>query len=239
MPFLVKPSEKVSEKVKINYRGNGYLIYIVTRSYAPFETFGPGKEWYGDNRGHTLDKGASYRTLSSIVYHTKNRTIEAFGGHSRSHTVDGRKNAISPTNVINRTREGSNFIDIHSFGGNKAEKRLGIEVAPNIDLFIKLIVRVGDLSKDHILHIKGTISGDDFPNHECFIYDAKGNTLWLGNFITNGGQEYGVNRLFNKNENNINIKVDIRIKVNPLGIFWGVEQGKEIISLEEWNKKFE
>ncbi|GIM57771.1 hypothetical protein CAPN006_21630 [Capnocytophaga canimorsus] len=241
MPFLVKPDEeRVNKKTKVNHRGDGYFIYIVIRSYAPFETFGPFNEWYGDNRVHSLDKTASYRTLVSIAYHTKNKTTEAFGGHSRSHTVDGSKNAMSPTNVINRTKEGSNYIDVHSFGGNKAEKMLGMEVAPDINQFTKLVVRIGDLSQDHILHIKGTISGDDFPNQECFVYDKQGNTLWLGNFTTNGHRQLGpIFNLPKENETDININIDIRIKVNPLGIFLGVEQTNKIISIEEWNKNFE
>lgn len=238
---MVKPDEeRVNKKTKVNHRGDGYFIYIVTRSYAPFDTFGTGNEWYGDNRGHTLDKGASYRTLVSIAYHTKNRMVEVFGGQSRSHTVDGSKNAMSPTNVINRTKEGSNYIDVHSFGGNKAEKMLGMEVAPDINQFTKLVVRIGDLSQDHILHIKGTISGDDFPNQECFVYDKQGNTLWLGNFTTKGNRKWGpVRNLPLENEADINININIRIKVSPLGVFLGVDQGKKIISFEEWNKKFE
>jgi RHS repeat-associated protein len=53
-----------------------YPIYVVTRSYAPFATFGPNNAWHGDNRGHTLDKGASYRTAVAINYDTETKTLK-------------------------------------------------------------------------------------------------------------------------------------------------------------------
>lgn len=115
----------------------------------------------------------------------------------------------------------------------------------DIDQFTKLRVNIeGDIKEDHILHISGTISGDDFPNQESFIYDAEGNTLWFGNFETKGDREIGP--LWNlpyENENNINIKIDVKILVDSKGIFQGVmvnDGGKDrVISIEEWNKRFE
>jgi RHS repeat-associated protein len=86
-----------------------YPIYILTRAYAPFKTFGPNNNWYDDNRGHTLDRGASYRSLASINYDTETGKTQAFGGHSRSHTIDGKKDAISPTLIDYRTKSGNNF----------------------------------------------------------------------------------------------------------------------------------
>lgn len=135
-----------------------YPIYFITRSYAPFKTFGPGYKWHGDSRGHTLDKGASYRSMVSIVHDTELRTTEAYGGRSRSYTTDGKKDAYSPTNIRNRSNDDK--IDVHSFAGNKAQ--FG---ASDIDQFTKVTAKIeGNIKKDHILHLSGTISGDDFPN---------------------------------------------------------------------------
>ena len=211
-----------------------YPIYFVTRSYAPFKWFGPGYEWHGDNRGHSLDRGASYRSLVSITHDTELRTTEAYGGHSRSYTKDFSKDAISPTYVDNRSK-GEN-IDVHSSGSNKAQWG-----APPIDQFTKLNVAIdGDVKKDHLLNITGTISGDNFPNQESMIYDTKGNTLWLGNFETTGDQEYGpVQRLWGEDEGDVNINVNISIKVNSDGVFQGVMQGHKMISIDDWNKQFE
>ncbi|HLV41309.1 MAG TPA: RHS repeat-associated core domain-containing protein [Brumimicrobium sp.] len=216
-----------------------YPIYFITRSYAPFKTFGPGYNWYGDDRGHTLDKGASYRTLASINYDTETYQTSAFGGRSRSHTVDGRKSAYSDTYISNRSK--GNNIDVHSYGNNAAQKG-----SWDIDQFTKLTVNIeGNVKKDHILSITGTISGDDFPNQESMVYDAKGNTLWLGNFETTGDREYGpVTDLPLENEGDVNININVRIKVNSDGVFQGVMQtgkdGKEtMISIDDWNKKFE
>jgi RHS repeat-associated protein len=216
-----------------------YPIYFITRSYAPFKTFGPGYNWYGDDRGHTLDKGASYRTLASINYDTETYQTSAFGGRSRSHTVDGKKDAYADTYIKNRSK--GNNIDVHSYGNNAAQTG-----SWDIDQFTKLTVNIeGNIKKDHILSITGTISGDDFPNQESMIYDAKGNTLWLGNFKTTGDREYGpVTDLPLENEGDANININVRIKVNSDGVFQGVMQkgkdGKEtMISIGDWNKKFE
>ncbi len=213
-----------------------YPIYFITRSYAPFRTFGaPGDKFYGDNRGHTLDKEASYRTMVSIVHDTELRTTEAHGGRSRSHNERGTKNAISETHVNNRTKEGSDFIDVHSYGNNAAQKG-----SWDIDQFTKVTANIeGNIKKNHILHISGTISGDDFPNQESMIYDTKGNTLWLGNFETSGNSVTGPTLdLARKNENDVHFNIDVRIKVNKDGVFQGVMQGNKMISIDDWNKKF-
>ena len=215
-----------------------YPIYIITRSYAPFSTFGPGNAWYGDNRGHTLNKGASYRTLASINYDTETQKTGAFGGRSRSHTVDGTKDAYSDTYIKDRSK--GNNIDVHSYGNNAAQTG-----SWDIDQFTKLSVTTeGSIKKDHILNVSGTISGDDFPNQESMIYDSKGNTLWLGNFETSGDRQSGpVTDLPFQNEGDVNININLRVKVNKDGVFQGVmtkgKDGKEtMITIGDWNKKF-
>jgi len=211
-----------------------YPIYVITRSYAPFKTFGPGNNWYGDNRGHTLDRGASYRSLASINYDTETRQSSAFGGLTRSHTVDGSKDATSRTFVDNRSK-GSN-IDVHSAGKNAAQPG-----AWDIDQFTKLSITTdGNIKKNHILNISGTISGDDFPNQESFIYDSDGNSLWLGNYVTTGDRQSGpVTDLPFENEGDVSINVNISINVNSDGIFQGVTQGDQTFTIGEWNAKFE
>lgn len=214
-----------------------YPIYFITRSYAPFKTFGPNNSWHGDNRGHSINRYASYRGRAIITHDTELKTTYA-GGRSRSYTTDGKKDAYSSTITHNRSK-GSN-IDVHSVAGNEAQ--FG---AQPIDQFTKLTANIeGNIKKDHILSITGTISGDDFPNQESLIHDAKKNTLWLGNFETSGDRNSGpVWNLFFENENDVHINVDVRIKVNKDGVFQGVMQkgkdGKEtMISIERWNKKF-
>ena len=57
------------------------------------------------------------------------------GGKTRSHTIDGKKDAISETFVRNRTPQGGGitFFDVYSYGGNAAQ--FG---APNVDQFTLL-----------------------------------------------------------------------------------------------------
>ena len=216
-----------------------YPIYFLTRSYAPFKTFGvPGDKFYGDNRGNTLDRSASYRTLTSINYDTETKQTSAFGGFSRSHNERGTKDAISRTNISDRSK--GNSIDVHSYGNNAAQTG-----SWDIDQFTKLKVTTdGNIKGNHILNVQGAISGDDFPNQESIIYDSKGNGLWLGNYKTSAGNLKGPTfDLARENEGDILINVNIRISVNKDGVFQGVMQkgkdGKEsIISIGDWNKKF-
>jgi hypothetical protein len=101
----------------------------------------------------------------------------------------------------------------------------------------------GYVKKDHILNVSGTISGDDFPNQESMIYDSKGNTLWLGNYETKGDRQSGpVTDLPFENEGDVQINVNVRIKVDKKGVFQGVvvqANGKDkVISVADWNKRF-
>ena len=216
-----------------------YPIYIITRSYAPFKIFGvPGDEFYGDNRGHSLEKGASYRTSVLIYYETERKQTLPIGGRSFSENVRGTKKAISQTKTDNRKPVGNN-IDVHSYGNNAAQAG-----SWDIDQFTKInVTSEGDIKKDHILNLTGTISGDNFPNQESLIYDSKGNTLWLGNYATSGKSDTGPTMdLAGENENEVHISISLRIKVNKDGVFQGVmqkgENGKEtLISVDEWNKQ--
>jgi len=212
-----------------------YPIYIVTRSYAPFKTFGPSFALYeGDDRGHTLDRGASYRTLASINYDTETFKTEAFGGRSTSRRADGSSSAESRTHIRDRS-EGNN-INVHSFGNNADQAG-----SWDIDQFTKLKISTeGSIKEDHVLSIAGTISGDNFPNQESFVYDSEGNSLWLGNFATPGDPVTGPTMdLARKNEGDVNININARIKVNSDGVFQGVMQGDKMITIDEWNKSHE
>ena len=212
-----------------------YPIFIVTRSYAPFKTFGPSFAQYeGDDRGHTLDRSASYRTLVSINYDTETMRPEAFGGRSTSKRADGSSSSESPTKIDDRSN--GNNIDVHSFGNNA-----DVQNSFDIDQFTKLkITTEGDIKQDHILNITGTISGDNFPSQESFVYDSEGNSLWLGNFATSGGPVKGVLwDLGRENEDDVNIKINIKIKVNSDGVFQGIMRGDKMISIDEWNNSHE
>ncbi|WP_348068643.1 RHS repeat-associated core domain-containing protein [Dyadobacter sp.] len=215
-----------------------YPIYFLTRSYASFKTFGPGNQWYGDNRGATLNQKATYRSSVSINYDTDTKQTSAYGGRTRSHTVDGSHDAISTTTVYNRSK--GNNIDVHSAGRNEAQTG-----SWDIDQFTKLkVVTEGVINKDHILNVSGTVSGNDFPNQESMIYDSKGNGLWLGNYETSGNRQWGpVTDLSRENEGDVQMNIGIRVKVNKNGVFQGVMQrdksGNEtMISIGNWNKKF-
>ena len=142
--------------------------------------------------------------------------------------------------VTKRHRAGAlRLMGVHSYGNNAAQKG-----SWDIDQFTKLDVKIeGNVKKDHVLNVKGTISGDDFPNQESMINDSKGNTLWLGNSTTSGDRQLGpVKDLPFENEGDVQINVDVRIKVNKNGVFQGVvvqENGKDkVISIADWNKKF-
>ena len=217
------------------YDQNGlYPISIITRSYAPFKSFGPiGSRYHGDNRGHRLSRNASYRTSATIDYDTETRQSSVRGGRSYSRRVGASDGTYSFTDVDNRSR--GNNLDVHSYGNNA-----DLPISWDIDQFTKVSATIdGDIESDHILNISGTISGDDFPNQESIIYDNEGNSLWLGNFSTTVNKAIGpLLNLARENEGDVNINVNINIKVNADGVFQGVMLGDELISIEEWNKNF-
>jgi hypothetical protein len=218
--------------------GGLYPIEIITRSYAPYKTFGPGNNWYGDSRGATLNRKASYRSSVTIRHDTETRQTTAKGGRSRSHTVDGSKDAMSRT-VVEENNSKGNKIDVHSAGRNEAQ--IG---SSDIDQFTKLTANIeGNINKDHVLNISGTISGDDFPNQESMVYDSKGNGVWLGTFETSGDRQSGpVTDLPLENEGDVQMNVNVRISVDKNGVFQGImvnENGKnKQISIADWNKRF-
>ncbi|WP_423147906.1 RHS repeat-associated core domain-containing protein, partial [Rubrolithibacter danxiaensis] len=218
--------------------GGLYPIEIITRSYAPFKTFGPGNNWYGDGRGASVSRNASSRSSVTIRHNTETRVTTATGSSRRSHTVDGSKDAMSTT-VVEENRSRGNKIDVHSAGRNEAQ--VG---SWDIDQFTKLTANIeGNVKGNHILNISGTISGDDFPNQESIVYDSKGNGVMLGAFATSGDRQSGpVTDLPLENEGDVQMKVGVRINVDKNGVFQGIsvnENGKNtVISIADWNKRF-
>lgn len=213
-----------------------YPIDIVTRSYAPFKTFGPFfARYHGDDRGHSLDRNASYRTSATINYDTETNKRSVAGGRSLSYKAGTSPEDGTYSNTYTKDRSDGNKLDVHSYGNNADQPG-----SWDIDQFTKLEVGInGDIKGDHVLNITGAISGDDFPNQESMVYDSKGNGLWLGNFATSGGEGTGPTMdLAKENEKDVHIKVNISIKVNADGIFQGVMQGNKMISIEDWNKQF-
>ena len=141
---------------------------------------------------------------------------------------------MSRTMVKDKSK--GNDINVHGAGRNEAQ--IG---SWDIDQFTKLKVTTsGDIKKDHILTITGTISGDDFPNQESILYDSKGNAVWLGNFETQGNRQWGpVFDLPRTNEGDVQMNISISLRVNKDGVFQGVMEGDKMISIDDWNKKFE
>jgi RHS repeat-associated protein len=218
--------------------GGLYPIEIITRSYAPYKTFGPGNSWHGDSRGASVNRNASSRTSVNINHDTETRKTTATGGLTRSHTVDGSKDATSRTEVESNNSKG-NKIDVHSAGNNAAQKG-----SWDIDQFTKLTANIeGNVKDAHVLNISGTVSGDDFPNQESMVFDSKGNGVMLGTFETSGDREMGpVTDLGWENEGDVQMNVGVRISVDKNGVFQGImvnENGKDKqISVADWNKRF-
>ncbi len=218
--------------------GGLYPIEIVTRSYAPYKTFGPGNNWYGDNRGASVNRNASSRSSVTITHDTETRTTTAMGSSRRSHTVDGSKDAISTT-VVEENKSKGNKIDVHSAGRNEAQTG-----SFDIDQFTKLNANIeGNVKDAHVLNISGTVSGDDFPNQESMVYDSKGNGVMLGTFETSRDRQSGpVTDLPLENEGDVQMNIGVRISVDKNGVFQGImvnENGKDKqISIADWNKRF-
>jgi len=167
------------------------MIYnLVFRRYAPFKSFGGGFE--GDDRqGPTTSLIATARTTGIITFAPGNAGhIQAFssgtsfvGGGAKVQEMLGHhlSKVTSSVTVTTRTIQQIRLTALTS-GANPM-----IPGAPAIDTYIDLSVGFRTMA----LELSGTVRGDDFPNAEIFVIDAKGRSSPVFAFATTGGRSTG------------------------------------------------
>jgi hypothetical protein len=223
--------------------GGMFPITIHLRSFAPFKEFGPAYAWKGDDRGFSTNLNANSRLHQITNYETNTGAYshQAFGALSLSNYGAF---AYSDAYVKDAGSKGGN-IKTHLYGKNDA---VFPPIAPyfvqpdggptwDIDLHTNLNIEVSDIDGgNQLLSISGQIKGDRFPNAEAFVSDSKGNSVFLGVFVTQSGPQSGPTWTLMGDANKLMMSVNMGIITNKNGIFTGVKIGNKTISIEEWNK---
>lgn len=163
---------------------------FVFRRYAPFATFGLGFE--GDNRsGPSISLSATARTIGCVPFEpgsvgllaaSSSGSEYAGGGGMLRHFL-GRHTSKVRGSVVVRVQTSSRL----AFTAQTAGANPMLPKAPDIDTFV-------DVEIDFVgnsLRFRGTLRGDDFPNAEVFVLDAKGTGCLLFDGRTTGGQDTG------------------------------------------------
>ncbi len=172
---------------------SGQLL-LVTRTYAPFKTFGGGFE--GDNRGPSQKLNETARIHTWTVIDFKSSTAESWVWSSPSHakglfaeTISGPSTATAKPTLTSTSDFSYDSITVsqHYMGANPL-----VAGSPDIDVHTTTGFEL-EPKADGTTNLKifGRFSGDRFPNTESFIVDPEGNTVRLGDFQTSGGAMSG------------------------------------------------
>lgn len=219
-----------------------FPIIIHLRSFAPFKQFGPAYAWKGDNRGFSTNLSDNSRLHQITNYETSTGAYShrALGAVSSSNYGAF---AYSDAYVRDEGSRGSN-IRTHLYGKNDAVfPAISPSVVPpdggptwDIDLHTNLNIEVSDLDGgNQLLSITGQVRGDRFPNAEAFVSDSKGNSVFLGVFVTQSGPQTGPTWTLMGDANELMMNVNMGIVTDKDGVFTGVKVGGKTISIEEWN----
>ena len=208
------------------------------RSFAPFERFGGG--FKGDPRGFSTKEGASFRLSGFADIETETMSITRTGaGQTISEASFGRR-AVSESSFAASFGPANNLMT-YLYGNDDAViPYMDTEMSPDIDVHSDITVRVSDgKNGNQILSFQGFLSGDKFPSAEAFVKDAKGNAVFLAVSPAGAGGTKGPYAMLWGDKKRPMANVFVRIVVDKNGIFQGVLQGNQIISIQEWNKRFE
>jgi hypothetical protein len=167
------------------------VIYTLAfRRYAPFDTFGGGFE--GDSRSSgSTSLLATARTTGLVSFAPGNVGAPSAsssgtsfkGAGARVERLLGKHQSKVTSSVTVTTRSaGCVRFTAQTSGSNPM-----VPLAPDIDTYIDLSVSFGKASLD----VVGKVRGDDFPNAEVFLLDAKGGAVMLFEYATTGGQTTG------------------------------------------------
>lgn len=192
---------------------------LVFRRYAPFDTFGGGFE--GDSRTEpSTSLKDSARTIGMIGFSPGK--VGALEASSSGTAFTGCGAAVANllgrhvSTVLSSVSVSTASIDRVRFTAHTAGANPMVPLAPKIDTYIDLDV----VFRKHAIEIDGVARGDDFPNAEVFVMDAKGSAALLFAFATDGGQLTGpMTRLAGDNSAKILGKFREVLARRPDGLF--------------------
>lgn len=223
-----------------------FLVH--TRSFAPFEDFGPLHNWLGDNRGFSTSTDPSTTSRLSMItsydLETKDYTTEYSGSISIMKTGIGpmglpiiarsepdQKQATSGTgNRISTYLSGNDDAMVAGLDGTFLEdfQSPDIDLQQDINFFIS-----NDKKK---LQISGSLFGDGFPNAESFVEDSAGNKIFLVTFQTSWGPQTGPTIALWGGATEAMGTFNMTINLDENGNFMNIQNGNETISIEANNK---
>ena len=229
-----------------------YPISIHVRSFAPFDYFGPGRQWGGDGDNRPFSTSSQFGSRIRMVtnYETETQVGQsvAFGAFSSSkYGAYAYSDAYLNDGKRQVTTQGSS-LDLHLYGKNEAVIPFsrgpspGGRMTPTYDIDIHNRLSVD--ASNGMLSISGQISGDQFPSAEAFVSDDYGTSIFLGTAPTSYGPVDGPTKQLKGDKDLPMINVNIRIAVGENGAFQGVysqdNEGNEIImSPDAWNNQYE
>ncbi len=224
-----------------------YTFSVYVRAFAPFEWFGPGDTARGDNRGFSTDPNASYRTQAF------SEVRAGSGDYFTMSVTRASPPSLSETNLgfyswtaysecyINDTN-GNYFPDgLPGEGNSLAYHMYGNDdaipfVSGNIDLHPDFTFSHADQGNGvDDMTIAGTVTGDQFPAAEAFVRDSRGNSVMLGVFAPVSSSGPVGSLPLNGTSPMINVNVTVRVNN---GVFQGVVENGNVISLDEYNRRF-
>jgi len=229
-----------------------YPISIHVRSFAPFNSFGPGNLWKGDgsNRSFTSNTAGSrismatnYETETQVANSTAYgaMSISRYGAYAYSDAYlnDGQRNVTSTGNNLNLHLYGKLEAVIPNIPGASSP---GGRMSPTWDIDVHTNLSID--ASDGVLSISGQIRGDQFPSAEAFVSDDCGTSIMLGTFATSGGRQLGPIKDLAGDRDLPMMDVNIKLSVGEDGAFQGVystdSKGNEIImSPDAHNKQHE
>ena len=225
-----------------------FSVYV--RAFAPFQWFGPGNIARGDNRGFSTSSGASFRIQASSEvqavdgapyrYFPMSMTRPSPPTTSETNLGFVSWTALSETYVNDPSGNyyadglpgGNDSLGYHMYGNDDA-----IPGSSNIDLHPEFRFTFSNDQGNGLvdMNITGTVTGDQFPAAEAFIRDTSGNSVMLGVFAPTASS--GPVTSLPGNGTLPMIDVNVTVRINN-GVFQGVVENGNVISLDEYNRRF-
>jgi hypothetical protein len=192
---------------------------LVFRRYAPFSKFGFGYE--GDHRKtSSVSMHATARTIGIVPFargfigslRSESSGTEYVGGGDRIRQFLGKKESkVSSTETDKHTSPNSISFTASTSGANPMVRK-----APDIDTFVDFRAEWHGSG----VRFSGAIRGDDFPNAEVFVLDARSRACLLFDGRTTGGQDTGpITRLAGSHESQGLGRFFCSMPLSPDGFF--------------------
>ena len=127
---------------------------------------------------------------------------------------------------------GNDSLGYHMYGNDDAIPL----VSSDIDLNPQFRFNYNDIGNGIVnMSVTGNVTGDQFPAAEAFLRDSNGNSVMLGVFGPEASS--GPVGSLPGNNNRPMIDVNVTVQVNN-GVFQGVVENGNLISLDEYNRRF-